>query len=526
MQTLNIILRFRAMLLWAVAFLLLVLIVCAISAAPQEQWNFGAAGTWNDARLAWVAAWLRGYPLYPSESSGIITGNIYPPLGALAFAPAAMFGDPLLAVIVGSMLSLLMGLSPGVGALILYSRGLQKSPEAAKMILLGSVLYLGLLIITDATRYTLFAIHVDAPAIALMLWGVIFYAIWWATGAPSSIAVSAFFLSSVVWAKQVGVSLPFTFLIVTYFIGGLRPALIFSAWSLGTLAFWLLVLTPIVVDWRAFLFNVWTVNTGYPWVGPGQVVGDEMIERTRLYVAQSVKFLKSHWLLYLTMFALALALNVCAKQSGDKSLRLSFTLGVSSLIAGVAMLPFAWLGLVRLGGDVNSAAYSVQPVLFGLVIGSLGLAEVTKKAGVQWNVIAQSVICAWLCLIFIAALPNRSILHYPLNITSSPMLTVYKESKSDKVWFPGFPLSSLLSTGHLYHFSRGIFDRYLAGKSVSKAQILEGVPTPPFKLKYLENSTTNANPMSWLLGLSDGKKTGPWVEIIVQDLPRPIRGRR
>jgi len=123
-------------------------------------------------------------------------------------------------------------------------------------------------------------------------------------------------------------------------------------------------------------------------------------------------------------------------------------------------------------------------------------------------------------------LPNRSILHYPFNITRSPMLTVYKESKSDKVWFPGFPLSSLLATGHLYHSSRGIFDRYLAGKSVSKAQILEGVPTLPFKLKYLENSTTNANPMSWLLGLSDGKKTGPWVEIIVQDLPRPIRGRR
>ena len=45
MQTLTIILRFRAMLLWAVAFLFLVLIICAISAAPQEQWNFGAAGT-------------------------------------------------------------------------------------------------------------------------------------------------------------------------------------------------------------------------------------------------------------------------------------------------------------------------------------------------------------------------------------------------------------------------------------------------------------------------------------------------
>ena len=43
-------------------------------------------------------------------------------------------------------------------------------------------------------------------------------------------------------------------------------------------------------------------------------------------------------------------------------------------------------------------------------------------------------------------MPSRGILLYPFNITSAPMLTAYKESKSDKVWFPGFPLSSLLAT--------------------------------------------------------------------------------
>src|SRR5215469_789289 len=119
MQTLTIILRFRLMVLWAVGFLFLILIVYAISAAPQEQWIFGAAGTWNDARLAPVAAWLRGYPLYTPVSSGIVNGNIYPPLGALAFAPAAIFGDPVVAVIVGSMLSLLTTLFRCVGRRIL-----------------------------------------------------------------------------------------------------------------------------------------------------------------------------------------------------------------------------------------------------------------------------------------------------------------------------------------------------------------------------------------------------------------------
>src|SRR5262249_17471644 len=147
---------------------------------------------------------------------------------------------------------------------------------------------------------------------------------------------------------------------------------------------------------------------------------------------------------------------------------------------------------------------SIQPVLFGLVMSSLGLVEVAKKAGVQWNVVAQSVGCTWLGLVIIAALPTREILHYPWDIANAPMLTAYTESKSEKVWFPGYPLSTLLATGRLYHFSYGIFDRYFAGRPVLKAQILEGAPTPPFKLKYLQRSgMTNANMMPHYLGLSD-----------------------
>jgi len=507
------------MLLWPVTLLFLVFIICAISAAPQDQWYFGTPGSWNEARLAPVAAWLRGYPLYTPEFSGIINGNIYPPLAALAFAPAAIFGHPVVAVIVGSMLSLLMNLSPCVGALILWSRELKKSPE---IILLGSVLYMGVLIITDGPQYTLFAIHVDAPAIALMLWGAIFYAKWWASRAPSSMAVSAFFLGSVVWAKQLGLPLPFVFLIVTYLIGGLRPALIFLACSLATVAFWFLVLTPIVVDWRAFLFNIWTVPRGHPWYG--QVV-DGAAEYIRLYLEESRKVLRHYWLFYLVTLAMALGLNVYAKQSGDKSLRLSFTLSASSFIAGLAMLPFTLLGILKVGGGANNLAFSVQPVLFGLVIGSLGFVEVAKKAGVQWRVVAQLVICAWLLVSIAALLLSIKILPYPFNIASAPVLTAYKESRSENVWFPEFPLSGLLATGHFYHFSYGIFDRYLAGKPVSKSQILEGIPSPPFKLKYLPRAYAKADMMPQYLGLSDdtvshGRETGPWIEMMVQDLPR------
>jgi len=511
MQTLTTILRFRAMLLWVAGFIFLVVIICAISAAPQDEWN--------DPRLARVAAWLRGYPFYTPESFGIINGNIYPPLGALAFAPAAMFGDPIVAVIVGSMLSLLMNLSPVVGALILWSRGLQKSPQATEVMLWG-VLYLGLLINIASTRNSLFAIHVDAPAIALMLWGVILYAKWWTTRLPWSMAMSAFFFGSVVWAKQLGVPLPFVFLMVTFLIGGLRSALVFSAWSLATTAFWLLVLTPIIVDWHTFFFNIWTIPAGHPW--HAQVVGG-VAEHIMFYLAEGrVRFVSEYWLLYLLMLIMALVFNVCAKQSDDTSLHFLFALGASSVIASLAMMPFALLGLVKVEGADNNALYSVQPVLLGLVLGSLTLAEIAKKAGVQWQVVAQSVICAWVALLCVAVLPGpRNILRYPFDIANAPMSTAYKESKSSKVWFPEYPLSSLLATGHLYHFSYGIFDRYLADKPVSKTQMWDGFPVPPFKLKSLRYEPDTIPPYLGLTEdtISHAKKDGPWMEMFVQNLP-------
>ena len=185
------------------------------------------------------------------------------------------------------------------------------------------------------------------------------------------------------------------------------------------------------------------------------------------------------------------------------------------------MMPFALLGLVIVGGNDNNALYSVQPVLFGLVLGSLTFAEIAKKAGVQWQVVAQSVICAWVALLCVAVLPGRHILRYPFDIANAPMSTAYKESKSSKVWFPEHPLSSLLATGHLYHFSYGIWDRYLAGKPVSKTQMWDGLPVPPFKLKSLHY---DPDTISLYLGLTEdtishAKKDGRWMEILVQNLP-------
>src|SRR5262249_55287672 len=155
------------------------------------------------------------------------------------------------------------------------------------------------------------------------------------------------------------------------------------------------------------------------------------------------------WLLYLLLIAIVLGLNVCSKQSGDKSLRFAFALTASALIAAFVMLPFSMIGWMKVGGSVNNWAYPLQPILFGLLIGGLALVEIARGAGLQWNVVAQSLICACLVTFIITLRPSKEILGYPLNVTALPLVTAYNESKAGNVWFPEFPLSTLLATGHL-----------------------------------------------------------------------------
>ena len=185
------------------------------------------------------------------------------------------------------------------------------------------------------------------------------------------------------------------------------------------------------------------------------------------------------------------------------------------------MLPFSLLGLVKVGGDVNALAYSVQPVMLGLVIGGLALFEMARKAGLQWDVAAQSLICVCLVGFIIVLRPNEVTLGYPFNVSTLPLVTAYNESKTGNFWFPEFPLSALLATGHLYHHSFSVLDMFLAGKPIPARQIAEGIPKAPFTLKFLADNPedSEAEKMTSFLKPATGsfsqKTVGLWKEVLV-----------
>jgi hypothetical protein len=98
-------------------------------------------------------------------------------------------------------------------------------------------------------------------------------------------------------------------------------------------------------------------------------------------------------------------------------------------------------------------------------------------------------------------------------------MTAYNESKTGQVWFPEFPLSTLLATGHLYHHSWSIYAIILAGYTIPAEQIAEGIPKRPFTFKFLVEGSEDwpASEITSLLNLPavSQKRVGPWQEVLV-----------
>jgi len=141
-----------------------------------------------------------------------------------------------------------------------------------------------------------------------------------------------------------------------------------------------------------------------------------------------------------------------------------------------------------------------------------------RKSGLQWNVAAQSLICACLVSFIIILRPfGKEIRGFPLSVSALPLVTAYNESKTSNVWFPEFPLSTLLATGRLYHHSGAIYAIILTGKTtISAGQIAEGIPKRPFTLKFLGEDSAVKGLTSFLkLHVVSQKRVEPWQELLV-----------
>src|SRR5208337_385935 len=120
-------------------------------------------GDWSGPRLAPALALVRGYRLYQSPERGPVSGWIYPPVSALSYLPATIFGDPTAMVLSGRLLSILFYFGPVSWLLIREARSGRIPPVAA------ALLFVSLAFLsndTRALRYVSTEVSADTPTLA------------------------------------------------------------------------------------------------------------------------------------------------------------------------------------------------------------------------------------------------------------------------------------------------------------------------------------------------------------------------
>lgn len=170
----------------SVAALTLMIVLSVLRHAISDEWT--------EAKLAAVIGMTRGFHLYESADSGVMTAWIYGPVGAFILLPSALAHDPTSAGIIGTSISSLFYFVPAGWLLWLASRGRNTSSAVAAFLVFAwqSVLWVDL-------SQCAFVGGCDGPAMGLAACAC---AIVYRRRSTTHLIVSAICMSLCIWTKQ------------------------------------------------------------------------------------------------------------------------------------------------------------------------------------------------------------------------------------------------------------------------------------------------------------------------------------
>lgn len=138
--------------------------ICAlfIAACVVVRTVDGLFYNWNAIRFSRALAFVEGYDLYTPPGSGVISGVIYGPVGYFLYAPAAVWGSPVPAIITACLISVLVTLGPV--ALVLWDR---RNAGGARPWVLAVFTVLVLHFYASGATPGVWMVHTDAGALGL-----------------------------------------------------------------------------------------------------------------------------------------------------------------------------------------------------------------------------------------------------------------------------------------------------------------------------------------------------------------------
>ena len=415
---------------------------------------------WNATRITFAVALLRGIQPYPSLDEGALLPCIYPPLGMFTHIPAALFADVQSIMVAGGLLSMCYAFAP-VG-FVLFTQVREFSGTL--------IAWAGLLAFafysqwSRALYYSLYEIHVDAPALGAAATACALVTRQLKRGNPSMLW-PALFLAMAVSTKQTTFPLVLALPIYLWLAHGRWSAVrLFTTTLLWGLAFFV-VLGAICGFRNMFVTAMWA---------PAQhPVQWDLWNLTLLVDEYIVPGL-------VPLLLAVISTPVWSRMRGRFSMHGPAPIFV---FAGLALLPTAISGRIKVGGDVNNNSF----VLYFLGIGgAIGLATLAswlittvnrRRAGLA---LVGSAIAA--CLIVLgaqAARDNALGLEYALQkIQRSPVVDAYQIalSRPGEVYFPWYPFPVLLAEGRLYHHEFAVYELEMVGVRFSQERYLKNMP--------------------------------------------------
>lgn len=418
---------------------------------------------WNAIRLAPGAALLFGETIYPAATSGILTGHIYSPLGALAFAPVAWWSD------ISAMMSAGSALALGYFALpfIMLARGAVRRGEATQLDALAITTAVLLLAAFDVRlRCAATMVHAESPAVGLGALAIVLAAAadglrprgWWWAGA---LAVAATLSKQTLLPTWLGLA-------ALACLDGRR-----AAWSYakGTLAITIALAACLTLagHWQNFIFNCLWVPAHHPWLTSGYAFvfgsppsGQGFAERGRA-LADAVLQLAAAWWPALVIAAWSLRGDALRQaRSAPPLLRTA----IFGSLCAVLQFPLALASFVKVGGDVNVLDPLLTPLT--LVLAALAFRAVFS-ATPAITVPIRPFLTAVLLILAACNLPRLGFLAQAAATRTEPnrAMLAHLRANPGEVYLPWNPLHTWVAERRRDHFEYGVFDRALAGSPIT-----------------------------------------------------------
>jgi hypothetical protein len=487
---------------------------------------------WAAPRLAPILSWVYGGKLYYRPGEGPVLVRLYGPVSSLVYLPVALARRPTQALYIGTAINFVMMVGPLFWLLIRCSR-IDRRP-LPRSILFIAIAAFGLLCGLGSLLYEyLTMVTIDGPAIGF---GACACAILINAAAEPeeskrlsmrAAILCGLFASLCGWDKQTLWPIVAALLIYAIFSGGVRRGGRFSAIVLLTICL-VSSLLLLAFDADAMWFNMLVIPSRHSWTW---------------HVSTPVALLRgARWIwrnsngIGWTLLAGLLIWFVSLRGSGtckdptqpepDAGSRLQHYPWLLPLLASLFILPTTAAAYAKVGGGANNSAAAACFALVAALgifvrmiaqthVDSLPLRGRLARAGLLGVMIG--LIAAPSSQKTIAALPRE--IREAVRPTPIPNEIVfdYCRAHPGEVYFPYYPLATLLAEHRTYHHDGGVWDLLRAGFPMSQQQLHAYLP-PHMRAMALDRSPATSSMPPLLKEYNQVVKPGdlpdPWIFLV------------